>query len=556
MLAMAACAPLEPEIIGREVVDAGITVLDAGAAGPVDAGEPEDAETRLDAAVTRAPDLVLAAVDPAPASWVPGSGRTFEITVRDLEAAAPQTTVRLELVDELDPAHRVELGVSAVPPLGPGGSVVLSVAAWIPAATAPGRYGVEATVDPEDNLREADEANNRRSAGAVWVSALEVSPGRFDFGVVGLGCTATQTLSLRNRGQSPAFFSTISPTDPTAPLRVVGAPAPPFALASGASLELSVVFAPAWVGAHQATVRLVHDQLGVPVELPATGAGADRPLRVERFVAWPARRVDVLVVVDDSPTMADDAAAIQGASGALVAHLEDLQVDFHIGVTTTDVSATGARGSLVGRTPLITPDTPQPAHTFAANLRVGAAGSEDERGLEAARLALTSNGAFRRPEAAIVVLWFSDEDDHGAEPAPELAEALLALTGPRGVRGWSARAVVSPAASPCPTAVGPGVRYQAAAEALSGAALPLCAFSWSAAVGSLVPDTLGRQIDFPLARTPLPGTLEVRVDGRVVAPLDAAGAERWGLVGDVVRFRPEAAPAPGAAVRISYRSGC
>jgi hypothetical protein len=559
LLAVAAgCGPLEPAvIIGRETTDAGHPPEAPDAEPPRDAGAPRDAGVEPDGGAARPPDLVLTEVEAAPASWVPGSGRTLRLAVLDLGAPAPPTAARLELVAEADPADRVELGVAAVPALGPGGRATLAVPTWVPAATPPGRYRVEATVDPEDNVAESDEANNRRSAGLVWVSAVEVSPGGFDFGVVGLGCTATQTLSLRNRGQSPAYLSTVSPTDPAGPFRLDGVPALPLRLGSGEALSLPVVYAPRTAGAHQATLTLVHDQLGIPLTLPASGAGADRPLRRERFTAWPQRRVDVLVVVDDSPTMLDEAAAVQAGSGALVALLEDLQIDFHIGVTTTDMGASGPRGLLVGRTPLITPDTPQPAHTFAANLRVGVGGAEDERGLEAAAAAFGGlNPGFRRPEAAAAVLWFSDEDDQGATPAPELAEALLTLTGRRGALGWAAWAVVSVPERPCATASEVGDRYRTAAEALGGVAADLCTFQWATATPTLLPAHLGRQVDFPLAWAPLAGTLEVTVDGRPTPSTDAAGRTTWNLDAAVLRFAPDAAPPPGAAVRVSYRSGC
>ncbi|MEP6865275.1 MAG: hypothetical protein ABJE66_31950 [Deltaproteobacteria bacterium] len=166
-------------------------------------------------------------------------------------------------------------------------------------------------------------------------------------------------------------------------------------------------------------------------------------------------KVDILVMVDDSPSTADKTANLKASFPALISTLDALpggRPDLHIGVITSDVGTKGmadaqpgpsigsGQGACIGTgkagvlqtqgSPLVTGAflsdvatssgratnyTGTLADAFSAIASVGAAGCGFEQPLQALQLALspatTANEGFLRPEANLVVLLLSDEDD-------------------------------------------------------------------------------------------------------------------------------------------------
>ena len=166
-------------------------------------------------------------------------------------------------------------------------------------------------------------------------------------------------------------------------------------------------------------------------------------------------KVDILVMVDDSPSTADKTANLKASFPALISTLDALpggRPDLHIGVITSDVGTKGmadaqpgpsvgsGQGACIGTgkagvlqtqgSALVTGKylsdvatstgrdtnyTGTLADAFSAIASVGAAGCGFEQPLQAIQLALspetTANAGFLRPEANLVVLLLTDEDD-------------------------------------------------------------------------------------------------------------------------------------------------
>jgi hypothetical protein len=178
----------------------------------------------------------------------------------------------------------------------------------------------------------------------------------------------------------------------------------------------------------------------------------------------PRTPVDLLFVVDDSGSMAEEQANLarnfRALSDALLARLSGA-ADFRVAVTSTDVSR--LRGAFVrsddpacADVPLVLradpgADPADLARQFACLTTLGTRGSNVERGLEAMRLALSCDGPnadrfapccaggaydpacagapeFLRPDALLVVVFVSDEDDCSESPDDPLdAHPLLAI---------------------------------------------------------------------------------------------------------------------------------
>lgn len=170
------------------------------------------------------------------------------------------------------------------------------------------------------------------------------------------------------------------------------------------------------------------------------------PRQCDTFTQLSVRKVDILWVVDSSGSMGPKqqrlAANFQGFINQLVSAMPP--IDFHIAVTTTDTDDPATRGRLRPWTLAALRDdfiscAPDMQGTVTCNTggstltaemafnqmaQVGTSGSPQERGLFAAYLALTnpiniSTEAvvrFVRPEAALYVVFVSDEDDASCTP--------------------------------------------------------------------------------------------------------------------------------------------
>lgn len=182
-----------------------------------------------------------------------------------------------------------------------------------------------------------------------------------------------------------------------------------------------------------------------------------RPRRCDWFTQQARRPVDVLFVVDDSASMGDEQRRLAALAGDVIDRLGGAPgADFHLGVVTTDVdrldrSRNIGPGWLRGtRVPFLacTSDAADQGIRVACNvgdraaaaaelarmLQPGIDGSQQEKGLLAAMLALSQpepgvrarNAGFLRDEAALAIVFVSDEEDASCGPYQPSAAACLA----------------------------------------------------------------------------------------------------------------------------------
>lgn len=227
-------------------------------------------------------------------------------------------------------------------------------------------------------------------------------------------------------------------------------------------------------------------------------------------------KVDVLWVIDDSLSMAEEQTALVENFGAFISFFVGSGLDWHVGVVSTDTTSDGA-GRLVtsGGDRYLTPDTPDPGRLFTDLARVGTGGSGDERGFEAAFLALTPprvdgyNAGFYREDAELVVIAISDEDDHSLTPTmPEFESFMRSLKGSTHDATFSA--IVGPRGG-CATAE-EGSRYLAMADALGGLTASICAADWAPILSSLGLEASGLTTEYFLSSLAVPDTIEVWVE--------------------------------------------
>ncbi|MBT3218283.1 MAG: hypothetical protein HN348_04275 [Proteobacteria bacterium] len=289
---------------------------------------------------------------------------------------------------------------------------------------------------------------------------------------------------------------------------------------------------------------------------PLEGEGPPRHLVSveEPFVQTALPSVDLLFIVDNTASMAQEQQALAEEFSTLTASLAEENINWQLGVTTMDVSNENA-GSLHGSPYVLTANLDDVDTLFSAVVQVGVDSVAPEAGLAAAAVALglvdaeEANAGFRRPNASLHLVFVSDADDQsdswlGADPV----DAFLAILEDEETQtGLPARAsaLVGDVPSGCVSDNGTaesGERYVAIAEATDGAVASICAADFFDLLESVGDASITYQSEFELRATPVGGSLQVEIDSTRVS--------NWEYTGHSVLFSEP--PAAGALIVAKY----
>jgi hypothetical protein len=275
--------------------------------------------------------------------------------------------------------------------------------------------------------------------------------------------------------------------------------------------------------------------------------------RIREGWEQPAREggVDILWIVDDSPTMYEEQLVLEDNADSFTTLLGMLADDFHLGVATTDMEAETA-GLLVGE--VITQDTADLHGVFHELVTVPTDGSRTEQGFAAALAVADPAGAnadFARLGADLELVIMSDEDDQ-SQLAP--IELIQGLQGQRPGRSVSVSAIVGDEPFGCfsvQAAADPGSSYIEAQQLSGGHRESICDRDFEGVLQRLSLQVLGLENRFYLSKVPAPDSLEVTVDGAFVHERAVDG---WSYdPGDnSIVFDGWAVPPPGAGIGASY----
>lgn len=326
----------------------------------------------------------------------------------------------------------------------------------------------------------------------------------------------------------------------------------PRRLSPGQSTSVFFNFSPQNAAEFMASATVIHQPSMMPAVIQLAGRGVDASA-TERFNQV-LGQVDILFIVDDSGSMGDLqtqlAAQIPGLLGALAG-----RYDFHIAVTTTDVAVGGAQGAFIGTPAVLTPMTPNLSMVLSQRVQPGINGSGDEQGLNAAIRALTPplingpNAGFLRPSAALVIIVFSDEEDHSLGDVTTLGSTIENIKNNPAATALNA-IVYFAGSSNCSAAVDPGTRYVAVAQQTGGVTADICGPSFTAPLQTYPPSGIPRRSSFALANAPEPGTITVTVGGST--------NNSWSFdpQNNAIVFPPNAEPDYGSAIVVSYQRAC
>ncbi len=242
---------------------------------------------------------------------------------------------------------------------------------------------------------------------------IEVSPAELEWASIGVDCAADQVVTISNVGAGPLSIEGTTITGSAA----WSSEFLTDTLAPGESVRLVVRFAPGQAGDFTGQLSVVSDDPDEPtVDVPAIGtAAASRPTS-DRFIQE-AAPVDVLWVIDNSSSMSTEQARVAAGITTFFSWFTLLNLDYHMGVITSDTVNPIYSGRLVGVPPYIDGATPSPTAELAEAINVGEEDMGNESGLRAAELALSEpltsaeNLGFLRPEARLAVVFLSDEPE-------------------------------------------------------------------------------------------------------------------------------------------------
>jgi hypothetical protein len=308
----------------------------------------------------------------------------------------------------------------------------------------------------------------------------------------------------------------------------------------------------------------------------------------DTFFQEPPADVDILWVVDNSPSMVEEQVEVGMRFAEFIRHLQDTNIDFHLGIITTDVdSENELAGHLLGEPSVITAELEDFQLVFNERVQVGVDGSDKERGLEAAYMALTepmisdANAGFLRRDAVLSIIFVSDENDCSDRGAfPEGSGGMVCYDQPeklvpirefindfRALKDDPSDVIASAIVGPeiqqnCEDTV-PGSRYLSVAGNTGGVEGNICDEDFTEIMEKMGLSVSGVRSSFQLSSVPKIETLEVYVgdaeeeDTENYEQVFEDEVDGWTYDSETnyITFHGDSVPARGTVITVYYDFG-
>jgi hypothetical protein len=502
------------------------------------------------------------AFSPAPVVFDPiavGLDAELEVTITNVSELACEVTGA-----SLDARAAPDLELIAQPTAGtlnPGDSTTARIR-FQPQAAAPALATLSIGTGQSDSRVDV--------IGFADYAEVVLTPGFRFFGFVTEGCSSpTYPATLTNTGEVAARIDEVSTstlTDPNFEVLTTINPATMIQPGESVPMAMRMLAGPApgpHAGHLQALTTGTVDAV-TRAELTGTTESIEEAQRTDIFRAGDTPMVDILFVVDNSGSMQQEQTNLAQNFSAFIQFTTELEIDYHIGVVTTDTQASTA-GELVA--PFIfnrgQNATPDPVAAFVSMVNVGTTGSATEKGLEAAVLAITepvasgANAGFLRDGGLLSIIYVSDEEDSSPGDVGDWIDKVLSA------KGYDADAVIASAiAGDVPggcdrngNSAQAGGRYSDTVLALGGIFESICTPDWATTMEQIGLDTFSALTRFTLSRTPDQATLTVTVGGQTVES-DALNGWTYDPETNSVRLNGTSVPESGEDVVVTYTAEC
>ncbi|MFN7131006.1 MAG: choice-of-anchor D domain-containing protein [Myxococcales bacterium] len=448
-------------------------------------------------------------------------------------------------------------------------------------AKTPGSYAGRLRLEVSNPFAPVVEVPLRANVESL---CLVANPRYVDWGAVRNSCPPElRTVEYVNVCTTPVVVDDVYVGEGTGlDYAVTRKPFLPLTLQPGETFSVDVRYLAQIEGANLVPLYVATPSAREPVTVPLIGhAYFDRKVR-DRFTQQASNRIDVLFVVDNSESMVEEQPRLRDAIPDFLAAAKGAGMDMQVGVTTTGLRSVpggncpgGVRGGEAGRLfpvdrsrpRIVSPNMSNAVSVLQENTQVGYC-HHYEQAFEAMKLALSSplvsvaddvrtpepmdgNLGFYRDEAALAVVFVSDEDDHSGADVKNYVDFLRNLKGANQPQRVSVYAIAPTAAQGCSTAGGVGTRYAELAAQMGGEVLDICAPDFRPALLQVANKAFGPQDAFPLTETPMAGTLEVWIDGR-----QATSGWRYDAGTNAIVFDRSSRPAAGAKIHVEYEAEC
>jgi len=395
-----------------------------------------------------------------------------------------------------------------------------------------------------------------------------VDPTYLDFGWVDQECTsAPSEVTITNVGTELLVVDDIDLGGSAAAYYEMVRPQLPLELAPDESAVITLEFAPISSNTLTAEIQVKSNDPDEPnVLVEAIGQGADDSLYEEFFYQDFYSSVDVLWVIDNSGSMSDALNTISDNFSSFIYQFTSLDLDYQMGVVTTDMINVDDQGKLQGDIPYITSSTPNAETVFLAMVNQGATGSADERGFDAVQAALSepllsghNAGFLRGDDVAFATIVVSDENDASSTNSTSFSSwylglksdpALLTFSAFCGDPGsgcfewvdWSTGAISATS----------GKKYTDVTATVGGTWQSICSNDFDEALNHLSLNALGMDYQFELTETPSSiAEMVVQVNSLDVE-YNSINGWTYDAEANTIVFHDEAIPGPDSTIYVQY----
>lgn len=281
-------------------------------------------------------------------------------------------------------------------------------------------------------------------------------------------------------------------------------------------------------------VRNVDDVFGVSNARPPAN-----PIQTDKVVQVQTPEVDVLYVIDNSCSMAEEQLQLTQNFPEFMGYFYGSGLDYHIGVVSTDMQSTAHKGKLREQAGIkfIDDSTDNAEAVFTLMASMGTGGSGIEKGRDAAYTAIeirkeTQNAGFVRDEAAMHIIVISDEEDSSTNNPISRAEFIEYLNALREIPEMvTFSSIVNPKdfqSQPLQDEKA-GKHYIAVTEAVGGIEWDIKTRDWGEVLDQLGIQATGLKREYFLTHLPVEGTVNVWVEDQgLTLPFDEGLQEDGG----------------------------
>jgi len=378
---------------------------------------------------------------------------------------------------------------------------------------------------------------------------MTVSPFDFDYGLISIGCDNEEHITIRNDGNMDLTINEIIQmvTQPVDIIMELGSlPEAPWFLTPGQEIDFLVSYIPTNVGTDESEVVIRGSDPQTP-EIITTQVGKGD---VEKWFSqqWEQEEIamlDVLWVVDDSGSMGIFQQNLSSNIGAFLSTFVNSGADYHMGVVTTSWYTFGS---------FVDSSTSNAEALLSSMIVVGIQGSGHETGLEMAKQALSvgaakPGGDFFRENAALVVIFVSDEMDHSS-PWASYIPFFDSIKPPGSFIPYG---VIGDMPSGCSylsngnhRSADAGYGYWDLIDHYGGQWFSICASDWGVQLQQLADNVTNRKTFLLDEPDPIEETIEVRVNGQISSNWD------YDLAVNGVVFHDGHLPEEGQTISVDY----